>query len=76
MQFLTNNGTFESSVISYGSKAGIFITAYARQFESSVISYGSKAQWNSAVTSEAFESSVISYGSKAEDSWETVRNTV
>ena len=37
---------FESSVISYGSKAMTSYTKYELWFESSVISYGSKARRN------------------------------
>ena len=56
---------FESSVISYGSKAPIVDPPPQEKFESSVISYGSKAKDILLTERSKFESSVISYGSKA-----------
>ena len=60
-----HKGEFESSVISYGSKALYPKHKPILLFESSVISYGSKALMRTAPTHLMFESSVISYGSKA-----------
>ena len=56
--------SFESSVISYGSKTKAALLQAFPQFESSVISYGSKTQTMKLSHYHLFESSVISYGSK------------
>ena len=67
-QYQTNDyylDEFESSVISYGSKAGDKRVVKESKFESSVISYGSKAVAVPDCVLFWFESSVISYGSKA-----------
>ena len=56
--------SFESSVISFGSKTSMTAGSQVDPFESSVISFGSKTVYKNILDDFSFESSVISFGSK------------